>query len=57
MIPDDWNFEHGNYLQIDSPEPAPLQLPVNVPPQNTPPPSTAGWQEAFSSAFVSTRFQ
>ena len=34
-IPDDWKFEHGNYLQIDQPEPAPLPLPVNVPPQGT----------------------
>jgi hypothetical protein len=55
-LPDDWNFKHSNYLQIDSPEPAPLPLPVNVPPPYTPPPATTGWQEAFSSAFASTRF-
>jgi hypothetical protein len=55
-LPDDWEFKHSNYLQIDSPEPAPLPIPVNVPPQNTPPPPNTGWQEAFSSAFVSTRF-
>jgi hypothetical protein len=56
-LPDEWKFKHSNYLQIDSLEPAPLPLSVNVPPQGTPPLSTSGWQEAFSSAFVSTRFR
>jgi hypothetical protein len=56
-LPDDWKFKHGNYLQIDKPQPGPLTLPVNVPPQGTPPPTSNGWQEAFSSAFASTRFQ
>ena len=56
-LPDDWKFVHGNYLQIDKPEPAPLVLPVDVPPQGTQPPPGNGWQEAFSSAFASTRFR
>ena len=56
-IPDNWNFEHGNYLQIDYPEPDRLPLPVNVPPQGSPSPPGNGWQEAFSSAFASTRFR
>jgi len=56
-LPDDWTYQHGNYLQIDNPQPAPLTLPVDVPPQGTPPPAGNGWQEAFSSAFVSTRFR
>jgi pimeloyl-ACP methyl ester carboxylesterase len=56
-IPDDWNFQHGDYLQIDQPQPAPLPLPVDLPPQGTPPPPGIGWQEAFSSAFTSTRFR
>jgi hypothetical protein len=56
-LPNDWKFEHGNYLQIDQPSPAGLPLPVNVPPQGSPPPSSDGWQEAFSSAFASTRFR
>jgi hypothetical protein len=59
-IPDDWKFEHGNYLQIDSPQPPRLALPVDVPPQGSPPgpvPPVTGWQEAFSSAFASTRFR
>jgi pimeloyl-ACP methyl ester carboxylesterase len=63
-IPDNWKFEHGSYLQIDKPEPATLPLPVDVPPQGSPPPEldasgnpVQGWQEAFSSAFESTRFR
>ena len=59
QIPDSWRYEHGNYLQID-PAPIPvLPLPVVVPPANTvqPPSPSRGWQEAFSSAFVSTRFR
>ncbi len=56
-IPDEWSFEHCNYLQIDDPEPPAWRLPVDVPPQGTPPPAGVGWQESFSSAFVSTRFR
>ncbi|MGA3080147.1 MAG: alpha/beta hydrolase [Terracidiphilus sp.] len=56
-IPDLWEFEHGNYLQIDQPPHPDLSLPVDVPPQGTPPPPGNGWQEAFSSAFASTRFR
>jgi hypothetical protein len=60
-LPDGWKFKHSNYLQIDKPEPPVLPLPVDVPPQGSPPPgpvpSVQGWQEAFSSAFVSTRFR
>ena len=56
-IPDGWKFEHGNYLQIDDPEPPAWRLPVDVPPQGTPPPPGPGWQESFSSAFASTRFR
>jgi pimeloyl-ACP methyl ester carboxylesterase len=63
-LPDNWSFEHGNYLQIDKPSPPALPLPVNVPPQGSPFPEldpagkpVQGWQEAFSSAFASTRFR
>jgi hypothetical protein len=63
-IPDGWKFGHGDYLHIDKPEPPSLPLPVNVPPQGSPRPlllpdgkPVPGWQEAFSSAFASTRFQ
>jgi len=56
-IPDDWAFGHGNYLQVTTPEPPAWRLPVDVPPQETPMPAGAGWQESFSSAFESTRFR
>lgn len=57
QIPDDWNFNHGNYLEIDKP-PVPVPpLPVEVPPQGTPAPQSNGWPEAFTSAFESTRFR
>jgi pimeloyl-ACP methyl ester carboxylesterase len=63
-IPDGWEYRHSSYLKIDPP---PLQvpgLPVVVPGQGAPLPGTgaggaapAGWEEGFSSGFVSTRFQ
>ncbi|MGD0939891.1 MAG: alpha/beta hydrolase [Terracidiphilus sp.] len=56
-IPDDWKFEHSDYLQITDPEPPAWRLPVDVPPQITPQPPGVGWQESFSSAFASTRFR
>jgi pimeloyl-ACP methyl ester carboxylesterase len=56
-IPDEWKFQHGNYLQIDHPPHPDLLLPVDLPPQGSPPLSGIGWQEAFSSAFASTRFR
>lgn len=57
MIPDEWNFNHGNYLEIDAPPvPAP-PLPVDVPAQGTPMPAAKGWPEAFTAAFESTRFR
>jgi len=57
-IPDDWDFNHGNYLEIDAPPVPVLPLPVNVPPQGAPEPGggARGWPEAFTSAFESTRF-
>jgi hypothetical protein len=63
-IPDNWNFQHGNYLQINKPPARDLPIPVDVPPPGSPPPGldpagqpVSGWQEAFSSAFASTRFR
>ena len=58
-LPDDWNFNHGNYLQIDPP-PAPwIPLPVDIPPPGTPKPANGalGWQESWSATFCSTRFR
>jgi hypothetical protein len=56
-IPDDWDFQHSDYLQIVPAANFILPLPVDIPPQGTPPPAGNGWQEVFSSAFVSTRFR
>jgi hypothetical protein len=65
-IPDVWEFGHGNYLQIDLPNAPALPIPTEVPPQGSPIPAPdvdlagnpiTGWQEAFSAAFVSSRFR
>jgi hypothetical protein len=58
-IPDDWDFGHGNYLQIDSPPVPSLAVPTDVPPKGAPLPAggAPGWQEAFTAAFSSTRFR
>ena len=58
-IPDNWGFVHGNYLQIDQPPVSTVAIPTDVPPNGAAAPAqgATGWQEAFSSAFVSTRFQ
>ena len=57
LIPGDWEFQHGDYLHIDANPPA-LNPPVIVPPQGAPKPAggAAGWQEAFTAGFESTRF-
>jgi hypothetical protein len=65
-IPENWNYQHGNYLQIDNPPAPALPIPLDVPPDGSPVPApdvapdgTAikGWTEAFSAAFVSTCFR
>lgn len=58
-IPSNWNYGHHNYLQIDPPPPPPIPVPADVPPDGSPEPaaSAQGWQEAWSAAFCSTRFQ
>jgi len=61
MIPDCWNYQHGNYLKVDLPtvEPPKLPIPTDVPPQGSdfPAGGAPGWSEAFSAAFVSSRFR
>jgi pimeloyl-ACP methyl ester carboxylesterase len=59
MIPDAWNFDHGNYLQINQPQAAGLGQPVVVPAQGAglPAGGAAGWQEAFTAGFESSRFR
>ena len=63
-IPNNWSFEHGNYLQIDPPPTPRLPIPTDVPPNGAPKPALdaagnpiPGWQEEFSAAFASTRFR
>jgi hypothetical protein len=58
-IPDNWDFGHGNYLQIDPPPAPVIALPTDVPPNgsNEPAAGARGWQEAWSGAFSSTRFR
>jgi len=65
-IPDNWKYQHGNYLQINVPAAPALPIPTGVPPNGSPVPAPdrdandkpiAGWQEAFSAAFVSTQFR
>jgi hypothetical protein len=59
MIPDAWNFDHGNYLQINAPPVPTLALPVDVPAQGSAAPAggASGWQEAFTAGFESSRFR
>ncbi|HEY1901562.1 MAG TPA: alpha/beta hydrolase [Terracidiphilus sp.] len=66
MIPSNWDYQHSNYLQIDNPPAPSLPIPITVPPNGSPvlaPDCDAngaaipGWQEAFSAAFVSSRFR
>jgi hypothetical protein len=65
-VPDNWNYQHGDYLHIDNPPAPPLGIPTDVPPNGSPvlgPDLGAngvpipGWTEAFSAAFESTRFR
>jgi hypothetical protein len=60
-IPSNWGYGHHDYLQIDSPPPPTPALPVptDVPREGAPKPANGvtGWQEAFSAAFCSTRFE
>jgi Alpha/beta hydrolase of unknown function (DUF900) len=58
-IPSNWEYGHHHYLQIDPPPPPAIPVPVDVPPDGSDVPvaGTRGWQEAWSAAFCSTRFQ
>ena len=58
-IPDNWAYGHHNYLQVDAPPHPNIPVPQEVPGQGSPLPAAgaAGWQEAWSAAFCSTRFK
>src|ERR1700733_3753260 len=55
-IPDNWNFRHGDYLQIDPPSPT-INVPTDVPAEGSPHPGANYWQAVWTAAFVSTRFR
>jgi len=66
MIPDNWDYQHGNYLEIATPPAPPLPIPTTVPPNGSQPLAASygpdgsppkGWHSAFSAAFVSSRFR
>jgi hypothetical protein len=59
QIPDAWNYGHHHYLQVDPPPLPAIALPAEVPDASSPAPcaGAAGWQEAWSAAFCSTRFR
>jgi Alpha/beta hydrolase of unknown function (DUF900) len=63
-IPREWGYGHHHYLQHDPPYAGSPVGDINVPPDNSPYPLLnatntpwLGWQEAWSAAFVSTRFK
>jgi hypothetical protein len=58
-IPSNWDYGHHNYLQVDPPPVPSIALPTDVPPDGSPEPGAGvrGWQEAWSAAFCSTRFE
>ncbi|HEV3482095.1 MAG TPA: alpha/beta hydrolase [Candidatus Acidoferrales bacterium] len=58
-IPANWDYGHHNYLQIDPLPLVSISLPTDVPGDGSPEPAAgvAGWQEAWSAGFCSTRFQ
>ena len=55
-IPDNWEFRHDDYLQLDPPSPS-IAVPTDVPVDGSSPPGTNYWQAAWTAAFVSTRFR
>jgi hypothetical protein len=55
-IPDNWEFGHGDYLQLDPPSPS-IVVPTDVPPDGSSKPGADYWQAAWTAAFVSTRFR
>jgi hypothetical protein len=59
QILDDWDFKHGSYLEVDT-NPPRINPPQEVPQQPgtlAPANKAQGWQEAWTAAFASTRFQ
>ena len=61
QIPQTWDYGHHDYLRVDPPPPAgcAIGVPANVSPEGTGKPcgGADGWQQVWSAAFASTRFQ
>jgi hypothetical protein len=64
MIPDNWNYQHGNYLVINNPPAPKMPIPTTVPVNGARCPEcdangnpVPGWQSSFSAAFVSSMFR
>jgi Alpha/beta hydrolase of unknown function (DUF900) len=59
QIPQNWDYGHHDYLQIKPPYTGATAGDEDVPPESSPFPlgGAAGWQEAFSAAFVATRLK
>jgi hypothetical protein len=55
-IPNNWDFGHGDYLQLDPPSPG-IAVPTQIPANGSPEPGTNYWQAAWTAAFTSTRFR
>ncbi|MGA2651585.1 MAG: alpha/beta hydrolase [Terracidiphilus sp.] len=65
-IPDNWGYQHCDYLAIHQPPAPSLPIPTEVPPNGAAPlcaergpngEPVAGWTEVFSAAFASSRFR
>jgi len=58
QIPDQWNFGHGDYLQVDPTASGPLAPDCGIPAaEPLPQGGSGGWQQAWSASFVSCRFR
>ncbi len=55
-IPANWDFGHGDYLQLGPPSPDVI-VPTQIPARGSPKPGTNAWQAAWTAAFTSTRFR
>ena len=56
QLPKEWGFDHGDYLRVAPPPPAPITQPTDVPPPGTNPLAPeAGWKGVWSALFSSIR--
>jgi hypothetical protein len=55
-IPNNWDFGHDDYLQLDPPAPS-IVVPIDVPRDGSSKPGVNYWKAAWTAAFASTRFR